>query len=427
MLFIKDYSKIIDKPPIYQINLLKPTDQVYLSISYKAGYIFQNKSNSLAHILEHYLTTILVNQGIRNISALTSSEFIDFYFNLSRKEFLKYFEIILKTFYDLNTSHLDILEREKKNVYNEITEKCNDFKVRQRYLIDRELLSEDCFYISKLSFFQSDLISKVTLNDLTEFYKTYIQSSIPIMCLGGYRISKNEIQNLHKLISKFDWDKIQNQDISYFPYCSFRSNVVKVIKDTSLINGFYLILGFPILNADKMSIIQRKTVRILLEDIHSHSSQYSLNANLRRAGVYKSDIDIYFYQSFGYFFYTIFGNYGQESTIVEIFKQTIEFWKNSEILVPIISESIRDVVSRRKKQNNEDRFYKFSDILTEGDIPLNDNLYIKKLKSLSSNFWQNLIETLFNWNKMSILIIHNGSQHLNLEEIANIFSLESGK
>jgi len=130
------------------------------------------------------------------------------------------------------------------------------------------------------------------------------------------------------------------------------------------------VFAFSIPNSDTIGVIQRKAIKVLLQDIRNHSSQYSLNATLRKIGIYMSDLEIYLSQNLGYFYYLIFGNYGQELAIVKTFQETIENWKDKNILLPIITESVQDVCSKRSTDyDNEARFYNFSDVWLQTERP----------------------------------------------------------
>jgi hypothetical protein len=91
----------------------------------------------------------------------------------------------------------------------------------------------------------------------------------------------------------------------------------------------FIVFSFPDYSISETDIILRKATRILLEDIESHSSQNSLRGRLRKIGIYKSGLNIIFYQKFGYFYYFVFGDYGQELSIIKVFKETIDIFQNS--------------------------------------------------------------------------------------------------
>jgi len=420
-----DYLKIGEKPLIYQINLLKPSNWFYLSIYYKAGYVFENKiNNQLPHLFEHYLFFLLIKGGIPEnyIKAYVDKEFIEFDFRFPRKKLSKYLKIIINNIVNLDFSYQNILEREKKVVHNEVMEiNNNNLERYSHHLIEEQLLTKNCPYVKAYDYFQSNLIQKLTINDLKNFYNSRIRFLMPTICFGGYKITKDELHQFKELLLKVDWGSCN--EIS-FPQCQIMTNQIKDIKNKHLNKGVYLVFAFPISNFNKLNFIQKKAIRILLEDIVNHPSPYNLEVSLREIGIYKTSLEIFFYQKFGYFYYSIFVEHNQIIEIAQVFKKTIEYFKKKDNLYKIIKESIKDISSQRKIDNdNEKRFFYFSDILVkENDVPLNDKKYIKTLFSLKPLFWKKLINNLFDWNKINILIIHNGLKKTELKLTKNTLS-----
>jgi len=415
-----DYLKIINQPLSYQINLLTPSNWFYLSIYYQAGYVFEDKPNNLPYVFEHYLVNILIKKGVPEncIKAYTDEEYIEFDFRFSRKDLLKYFKIIIDNIANLDVSCQNILDQEKKIIDNEINKKNNDPEIRRHYLISEQLLGKDCPYVKAHDYSQANLIQEVTLNDLSRFYNSRIRSLMPVICFGGYQIDNDEIRHIRDLISSVNWG---SQNKVSFPQCYLATNQVKDIQDKSVTNGIYLVFAFSIPNSDTIGVIQRKAIKVLLQDIRNHSSQYSLNATLRKIGIYMSDLEIYLSQNLGYFYYSIFGNYGQELAIVKTFQETIENWKDKNILLPIITESVQDVCSKRSTDyDNEARFYNFSDVLATDRTPLNDKQYVEALNNLNSKFWADLTNSLFDWKKMSIFVIHYGCKDIDIRKLRHI-------
>lgn len=421
MFFNHEYYKILEKPIVYQINLLKPSNWVYVSIYYKAGYIFENKTNNLSHIFEHYLVNLLIERGIpvESIRAYTDEEFIEIDFRFHRQDLLKNLKILIDNLAALDVSRQDILNREKDIVYNEVNEKNNNMEMRHRFLIEKQLLNKDCPYLKAHDYSQASLIKNIGIEDLKRFYNSKVKLTMPIICFGGYNITKEKICKIKSIISRAKWN-YKNKKIS-FPRCKMMTKQIKDIQDEYLNNGIYLYFISPLSVNKQMDIIKRKAIRVLLEDFHNHSPYYSLNTLLREIGIYKSNLKIYLFQNWGYFYYSIFGSRDNILTITRVFKKATENWKKKEIFGPIIKDSIKDICSQRNTDyDNEARFYNFSDALAQDIKPFNDEQYIKSLDALRSTFWRNLTNCLFN-NKMNIFIIHNNPKKINLKKIRNIF------
>ena len=148
-------KKMSSKPFFYQINLPEKTEKIYLNINLKTGYVDENeKIFGIGHLLEHYLTYLLFEKKDgKNLSTNAQIGFDSTNYSLisTNKKFLKETKIFLDSILKPDFNNIELFNREKKVIENELKTKSN-LNYRKIFdLILKERFLNKCHYSRSFS------------------------------------------------------------------------------------------------------------------------------------------------------------------------------------------------------------------------------------------------------------------------------------
>lgn len=423
---MKDYLQLIQKPPVYLINLPQKTDRIYLDTFYKNGYIFNPpKLKGCSHILEHYLVGSINSkyaQDYFKINGRIDNEFINFSFISDKNKILSDLENFLLGIYKPDFSNNKLFQYELKSIENELSEKSHKIRIQILNQVSKKLFLGECPY-AKTDINKIKDLQKFNLNNIKKFYNEQLIISEPIFCIGGHDLNKKIIGNILSIINEFS---IKNNTKLFksipFPKCKLPSFSVKEVKNENIKEGIYSIYILPGFSIQENNLLQRLALNILLR-IFRGTSEYGLFLKLREEGIYSFECMNIAGQKTGTISLFSFSNNEQILKLAKIIKEHIDKYKKESI----DKEFLKRIIEERKENqkmiwlSNDAKYNWITDDLKNCQPVTDIKLYSNTLNKITPFLLKNLTNQVFNWEKLNLFFAHNGQEKIKINEFKKVF------
>lgn len=423
-MIITSVKKIGNKPLFYQINLPEKTEKIYLDINLKTGYIDENeKIFGTGHLLEHYLTYLLFEtKDEKNLStnAQIGFDFTNYSLISTNKKIIEETKKFLDSILKPNFNNIELLNREKKVIENELKTKSNSNYQKIFDLILKKRFLDKCHYSRNFSE-QIKNIQNKKITHLQEYHNQFFNNQNIIFTLSGYKLNKKIAKKVFDIVKDYKIP-FKNRGEENRPMCGCSGFSIVKNSKIQLTNNVLLIISFPL--SKNIEIKPKEKIIInMIEKIFSHSDLLFAK-KIRDIGIYSSDFDWFSWKEVGLVIFSITVPKQKLYNFIEIFNNSMY-----ELKKGFIDQKELNYIKKKAIQNTKNAFKNNTsrlswithDLLTLGKVvlPKED---VRNIKTINKKSIADITKKIFVLEKVNIILVGEKLENIETKKIKEAFN-----
>lgn len=414
-------KKILNKPDLYQIALPNQDDDIYVTIYFKAGSIYETGKNlGMFHLLEHYVANRLMQYqepGFYSNGSI-NQEYMWFTLETKKDKFQKHFKLFIDNIFSNDFTDENVLNFERQSIINEMTfgQSINsyewDFIYKNTFPRDHNYSATNKEIVNSCKRF--------SLNDLLDCHKQLITRENSISFISGHKIDKADLEYF---VSNFGKASKEMKSMKHdYQIPRYSGGKLLLNKSLRLKGQAKVSLLWPALSMQD-ALLERIALNMILRITRSSYSEGAMQ-QLRKIGLYSLEYSTVFHNRFGYCRLSFLCMPQQISQAITIINTTLKEIKAHGLRTEIIDESntVFEQEVREKQSNNSEIISDLIfDVIYE-DKFLSDTEIINKRKGISTELTANVAKKVLNPKTLNVFISSNDTTPTELRAIEEAIS-----